>query len=811
VSCNDPNVTVLQGAFSAPGIAAGGSAVATGVRVRFANATPDRHVARFTLGINAGAGVTNDELEREIHAPYLQLVRLEVDDAGGGNGNGTPDEGEVFNLRAWVKNRGSGNADGVTATLQTTSPFVIIYAGSSPYGTIAPATEVGNSVMFTLQEDLLSTNFIDLRLTDSRGRLVVRRFELRRPSTPPSIALDPSTGPTVVNAVWPPVTGADLLGYHVYRATSEGGPWVRATIDATRRVAYYSDTGLATNTRYWYRVAAVDTCGNESAPSPSASVSTNPPQLAGWPVTMMSETASSPAIGDLDGDGVAEIVQGDSRVYAWHGNGIEIHDADNDAQTWGVFTTALGIVNASVVIAELDGDAGLEVLACGWDQNRVVALDGDGDVLWQRDPPPAGPAGFWGAPSAADVDLDGRNEVFCPSKDGFLYAWNHDGTPLLAEPNGRFAATAQWMRNTAALGDIDGDPQLEIVLCDVLGNLHAWNANGSVLPGFPKAYGVAFFNSPALGDVDGDGVSEIVAIHQSGANNLHCLRGNGTELQGFPITVTLRSSASVSPSPALADLDADGKLEIVVASNDFAPSPNQVFVFRWDGSQYPGWPQLSGLESESSPIVADFDGDAQPDIVFGGQDGVVRGWRRNGTELDGFPLSVGDFVRGTPAAGDVDGDGHIDLVLAAWDRNIYVWDFPAVWNPQQAQWPCFLHDSQRSANHGLEVHDATDAGDPSTTAPPPAHVELAQNQPNPFNPTTTIEFGLPETARARLDVYDVRGRALRRLVDAELPAGRHRAVWDGRDGSGHVLPSGVYFYRVRAGSASLVRRMLLVR
>jgi len=813
ISTTDPNVTVLQPAFTAGPVGAGGDVVAAqAVRVRFLAATPDRHVARMSVSLDAGSGITTDKLDREIHAPSLHLVRLEVLDGTTGNGNGTPDEGEIFDLRCWVKNFGSGAADGVQAVLQATNPFVTVLQGSSSYGTIAPMTETANPVLFQLQEDLLAVNYINLRLTDSRGRLVVRRFELRRPNTPAGVVLDASSGADVVLASWQGVADADLAGYHVYRAPAAAGPWTRATIDATRRIAYYRDTGLATNTRYWYAVTAVDSSGNESPRSASGSVSTNPPQASGWPITMTAETASSPAIGDLDGDGLPEVVQGDSRVYAWHGDGAELLDADNDPQTWGVFTTELGIVNASVVLAELDGDTGLEIVACGWDVNKVAAFDGDGDVLWTRTPPPAGTAGYWGAPTAADVDRDGRNEVFAPSKDGWLYAWNHDGTPLLAEPNGRFAQHAPFSRSSPAIGNLDADFELEIVLVDVAGNLHAWDPDGTPLAGFPKAYGVSFYNSPVLGDVDGDGALEIVVIHQSGANNLHCLRADGSELAGFPKSVTLKSPSGLSPSPALADLDGDGKLELVIGSNEYDPSQSKLYVLRWDGTTYPGWPQPTFLESESSPIVADFDGDGLSDIVFGGQEGVLRGWKRDGSELLGFPLSVGDFIRGTPAAGDIDADGHIDLVLAAWDRNVYAWDFPAVWNPQAAQWPCFLHDPQRTAVYGFEADDPTDTGDgdPVVTAPP-ARLELAQNQPNPFNPSTTITFGLPHAARVRLEVFDVRGRARRRLVDGELEAGRHRAVWDGRDAGGHEVPSGVYFYRLHAGDAMLARRMLLVR
>ena len=747
-----------------------------------------------------------------MHAPSLQIVRLEVLDAITGDGDGTPDEGEVFDLRATIKNYGSGRVDGVNAVLQSTSPFVTIIQGASAYGNVAPMAEGVNTVLFRLQEDFLIENDIDLRLTDSRGRLVVRRFELRRPNAPLGVVLDASTGPSVVLATWPPAGEPDVAGYHVYRAVQSGGPWTRATLDATRGIAYFRDSGLATNTRYWYTVTTVDSSGNESPQSPSASVSTNPPQALGWPIAMSAETASSPAIGDLDGDGTPEVVQGDSRVYAWHGNGEEILDADNDPQTWGVFSTELGIVNASVVLAELDGDAGLEVLACSWETNKVAALDGDGDLLWSRTPPPAGQAGYWGAPTAADVDRDGHNEVFAPSKDGWLYAWNHDGTPLLAEPNGRFAAHAQFSRSSPAIGNLDDDLDLEIVLCDVAGTLHAWNPDGTPLPGFPKVYGIAFFNSPVLGDVDGDGRLEIVTINQGVSNNLHCLRGDGSELAGFPKTITLKSPSGLSPSPALADLDADGKLELIIGSNEFDPTQSKLHVLRWDGSNYPGWPQPTYFESESSPIVADFDGDALPDLVFGGQEGVLRGWKRDGSELLGFPLSVGDFIRGTPAAGDIDGNGKIDLVLAAWDRTVYAWDFPAPWNPAAALWPAYLHDAQRTGRYGFIVSDATDAGDgdPATSAPP-ARVELTQNQPNPFNPTTTIAFGLPAASAVQLDVFDVRGRALRRLVDGDRGAGRHTAVWDGRDAGGHAVPSGVYFYRLQAGDTVLARRMLLVR
>jgi hypothetical protein len=88
---------------------------------------------------------------------------------------------------------------------------------------------------------------------------------------------------------------------------------------------------------------------------------------------------------------------------------------------------------------------------------------------------------------------------------------------------------------------------------------------------------------------------------------------------------------------------------------------------------------------------------------------------------------------------------------------------------------------------------------------------LSQNYPNPFNPETVIEFGLPKASRTRLEIYDVQGRLVRRLVNGDLAAGIHTVRWDGTDGSGRRVASGVYFYRLEAGSFLQKKQMTLVK
>ncbi len=90
-------------------------------------------------------------------------------------------------------------------------------------------------------------------------------------------------------------------------------------------------------------------------------------------------------------------------------------------------------------------------------------------------------------------------------------------------------------------------------------------------------------------------------------------------------------------------------------------------------------------------------------------------------------------------------------------------------------------------------------------------LSLKQNVPNPFNPRTTIAFDLPKPMAVSLTVYDAGGRRVRDLAGGEREEGRHEVVWDGTDGRGESVASGVYFYVLQAGSERLTGKMVLMR
>jgi len=104
---------------------------------------------------------------------------------------------------------------------------------------------------------------------------------------------------------------------------------------------------------------------------------------------------------------------------------------------------------------------------------------------------------------------------------------------------------------------------------------------------------------------------------------------------------------------------------------------------------------------------------------------------------------------------------------------------------------------------------------PGSQVPPalPKAYSLAQNVPNPFNPSTTISYSLPggDARHVRLTVFDLRGRKVIGLVNRVQPGGAYSVIWNGIDSHGRPVPSGVYFYRLEAGDFKAVRKMVVLK
>ena len=99
-----------------------------------------------------------------------------------------------------------------------------------------------------------------------------------------------------------------------------------------------------------------------------------------------------------------------------------------------------------------------------------------------------------------------------------------------------------------------------------------------------------------------------------------------------------------------------------------------VHAWRPDGSPLPGFPVRLDHDSDSSPVLADLDGDGSDEIIVGDDGGLLHGLTQDGRELPGFPLQTGSLIEASPAVGDLDGDGSPDVVVGSWDGRMYAWD-----------------------------------------------------------------------------------------------------------------------------------------
>ena len=112
------------------------------------------------------------------------------------------------------------------------------------------------------------------------------------------------------------------------------------------------------------------------------------------------------------------------------------------------------------------------------------------------------------------------------------------------------------------------------------------------------------------------------------------------------------------------------------------------------------------------------------------------------------------------------------------------------------------------------IHETAGGGAAVATAEPAAgheRIRLLQNQPNPFNPMTSIGFTLRADSRVTLRIFDARGVLVRSLIDGEVAAGDHTVVWEGTDLAGAPASSGVYFYRLEGAGVAVTKRMTLLK
>lgn len=226
------------------------------------------------------------------------------------------------------------------------------------------------------------------------------------------------------------------------------------------------------------------------------------------------------------------------------------------------------------------------------------------------------------------------------------------GFPVQALHYGGTYASGQGI--LTLVGNIDSDPELEIIATGLArGPLYAWNPNGSVVAGWPIT-ATYYAGYPGLGKLSHGSTAKDIFVGYFYNGQAFIYSGNGVAFAGWPQTLTLPSRP-----PTLVDINDDGLDEIFLGEGS---GMYRLFAYKPDGSQLPGWPIEGPTET---PAIADLDGDGDLEIVTAtSYPPSLHVYHQDGTPVTGFPLTFSGYVETYPAVGDVDGgDGEPEIIV----------------------------------------------------------------------------------------------------------------------------------------------------
>ncbi len=335
---------------------------------------------------------------------------------------------------------------------------------------------------------------------------------------------------------------------------------------------------------------------------------------------------------------------------------------------------------------------------------HLRAIAGSGVVVWDRivDPVAGQAAAVESSPAVGDIDGSGQDSVVVGagaidprsrSDNGGVVAYDGNGNvrwrfqtrdTLNVYTNGPPDGKSDGVIGSPAIGDVNGDGVPDVVFASLDHFVYALNGRTGVpLPGFPYDSLDTVFSSPALFDSDGDGRMEIAIGGDATPNPLAGLFAKGyfrvLDVVGNTVQVRVQRTFDdiVMSSPAIGDIDGDGRMEAVFSTggyyNDSADSRAVWAVHLDDGSDVRGWPVHTEGLLRTSPALGDvIPGDGgRPEVVIGDLDGglyAIKGtgeivWHTTPGSQAGGRGNNGNGFDGGPTIADLDGNGTQDIAM----------------------------------------------------------------------------------------------------------------------------------------------------
>ncbi|MCF7802402.1 MAG: S8 family serine peptidase [Candidatus Marinimicrobia bacterium] len=281
-----------------------------------------------------------------------------------------------------------------------------------------------------------------------------------------------------------------------------------------------------------------------------------------------------------------------------------------------------------------------------------------GVTMWQANFPIHMRQATTSGNAVVDLNGDGELEIIFGAEDSLVHAYQQDGTELPGFP----VVLGSKIEATPAIGDVDNDGDLEIVIGSWDRNLYLIQHDGTadtlmVSTGYLMA-------TPTLANLDDD--PELEVIQPGYDQRLYVINHDGSDLENFPII--LPSAEKMTEGAAVVDIDNDGELEIIVGTWG-----SMLHAFKMDGTEAEGFPVELGDRLVSAPTVANIDDMDGPEIIIGSDNDELYAVDNTGEILWTFSDPTQN-LRMTPGVGDITGDGMLEIFFSSYDRNIYALD-----------------------------------------------------------------------------------------------------------------------------------------
>jgi M6 family metalloprotease-like protein len=543
--------------------------------------------------------------------------------------------------------------------------------------------------------------------------------------------------------------------------------------NATR---FATDTSPSTLSNYGHQTHITVSNVSASGPLMTFDVGDDITQ-AGWPDSTLASIGLprvSLAAEDLDFDFAnrPEIVflSADGILFALRGDGeSEVFpriDFDDPA-----------VPGAPPLIADIDPLAGAEIVVTTRSGVRVVDARGNAGSLsdWARLLTPVADGGPIAIPAGSEAALailavdslhiwqarTNLPSIAFPPAASPRSNLAYDGSHLL------FAAGSEIFKVDPRVGA--GDPQV-INRFPCPGTGQVW-----VLPGtFPRA------EDEPLG----------LAVVSQEEGRVWILDGDGAAGSGWPRHTGERHLAP----PALADLDEDGRLDLLV------PGEGRVWAFTATGALLPGWPadldtSVVGVPLVGGPVISDLDGDNHLDVAVVSPRGGFHGFDAAGEKLSGWPLPGGDANLGSPVLTDLDRDEDIEIASAASDGWLHVYDLSGPADRLPPASPLPVWSGYGGPAHSFAFTIELEPEEEGEELLPESELAI---YPNPSGGPTHIRYRSENGASVSLTILDATGRTIRSLEHPVEIGGLNEFLWDGEDSAGDPVPSGVYVCRIAA-------------